>query len=171
MGLWSEQVVPRLVEKVLGSRQHDHLREQTCAGLTGDVVEIGFGSGRNIPHYPPAVRRVSAVEPSDLAWSMSARRRDGSPVPVERAGLDGQALPFADGSFDSALSTWTLCTVPDPLAALRELARVLVPAAACCSSSTAPPPTPTCCAGSTAWTRCSDASRRAATSADPSTRC
>lgn len=127
VGLWGEQVVPRLVEKALGSRQHDRLRQQTCAGLTGDVVEIGFGSGRNVPHYPAAVQRVTAVEPSGVAWQMSARRRADSLVPVDRAGLDGQVLPFADASFDSALSTWTLCTVPDPVAALRELARVLRP--------------------------------------------
>ena len=127
MTLWSEQVVPRLVEKALGGRQHDRLRQQTCAGLSGDVVEIGFGSGRNVPHYPTDVRQVSAVEPSDVAWRLSARRRASSPVRVERAGLDGQALPFPDSSFDDALSTWTLCTIPDPVTALREVARVLRP--------------------------------------------
>lgn len=112
---------------MLGSRQHERLRQQACAGLSGDVIEIGFGSGRNVPHYPTGVRQVTAVEPSDVAWRLSAPRRAACPVPVERAGLDGQLQPFSDSSFDSALSTWTLCTIPDPIAALRQVARVLRP--------------------------------------------
>lgn len=127
MSTWSQQVVPRLVEKVLGNRQHDRLRQQTFAGVFGDVVEIDFGSGRNVPHYPAGVRQVTAVEPSDVAWRLSAPRRAASPVRVERAGLDGQSLPFPDSSFDDAVSTWTLCTIPEPVAALREAARVLRP--------------------------------------------
>ncbi len=130
MGLWSRQVVPHLVDKALGSRQHDRLRQQTCAGLRGDVLELGFGSGRNTPHYPAAVRSVTAIEPSDLAWRLSAERRHASTAPVARAGLDGQALPLPDDSVDSALSTWTLCTIPEPVAALREVVRVLRPGGA-----------------------------------------
>jgi ubiquinone/menaquinone biosynthesis C-methylase UbiE len=95
--------------------------------LTGEVVEVGFGSGPNVEFYPAAVERVRAVEPSDLAWRLAAERVAGSPVPIERAGLDGQSLPFADGTFDAALTTYTMCTVPDPGAALRELRRVLKP--------------------------------------------
>ena len=99
-----------------------------CAGLTGEVVEIGSGSGLNAPYYPPGVRRVLAVEPSDVGWGLAARRVAAARVPVQRVGLDGQALPLADASVDSALSTWTLCTVPDPGRALRErLRRVLRP--------------------------------------------
>ncbi len=127
MALWSEQVVPRLVERVLGSRQHDRLRAQTCAGLAGEVLELGFGSGRNVRHYPTSVTSLSAVEPSDVAWRLSEARRAASPVVTRRSGLDGQRLPFPDDVFDAALSTWTLCTIPDPVAALREVARVLRP--------------------------------------------
>lgn len=127
MGVWTERVLPHVVERALGGRDHERRRAAACARLTGAVVEIGFGSGRCVPHYPASVTSVRAVEPSDVAWRMSAARREASPVPVERAGLDGQALPFADDSFDSALSTWTLCTVPDPVRALRELRRVLRP--------------------------------------------
>jgi SAM-dependent methyltransferase len=126
-GLWSTRVVPRIVNVALGSARQADLRAQVCAGLTGDVVELGFGSGLNIPHYPDGVRQVTAIEPSDLAWSLSAERRQSSAVPVVRSGLDGQDLPFDDGSFDTALSTWTLCTIPDPVAALREVRRVLRP--------------------------------------------
>ncbi len=105
----------------------DPVRVRTCAGLSGRVVEIGFGSGRNVPFYPAEVTSVSAVEPADNGWRMAARRVAASPIPVERAGLDGQSLPFEDDSFDSALSTWTLCTIPDVMAALAEVRRVLVP--------------------------------------------
>lgn len=127
MGVWSEQVVPRVTRKALGAARHHEVRARVCAGLTGEVVEVGFGSGLNVRHYPEAVTRVTAVEPSDVAWRLSAAARDGAPVPVDRAGLDGQRLPFADDAFDTALSTWTLCTIPDPVAALQELRRVLRP--------------------------------------------
>ena len=126
-GWWSTRVVPRITNAALGTQRHAALRAEVCAEMTGDVVELGFGSGLNVPHYPEAVRRVSAVEPSDLAWSLSAERRQTAAVPVLRSGLDGQNLPFEDDSFDTALSTWTLCTIPDPVAALREVRRVLRP--------------------------------------------
>ncbi len=129
MGIYSERVLPRLVDRTCGVPANDRLRARVCAGLRGRVLEIGFGSGRNVPFYPAEVSRVSAVEPADLGWRMAARRIADSPVPVERAGLDGQALPFADNTFDSALSTWTLCTIPDIASALREIRRVLVPGA------------------------------------------
>jgi len=87
------------------------LRGRVCAGLSGDVVEIGFGSGLNVPHYPATVSRVAAVEPSGVAWKLAADRVSASAVPVERAGLDGQALPFEDDTFDCALCTWTMCTI------------------------------------------------------------
>lgn len=103
------------------------LRERVCAGLSGEVVEIGFGSGSNIPFYPAEITGVAAIEPSDLAWELAAERLRGTAVPVERSGLDGQQLSFADNSFDAALSTWTLCTIPDAATALREVHRVLRP--------------------------------------------
>src|SRR4051794_2098209 len=103
------------------------LRRRVCAGLAGDVVEIGFGSGLNVPFYPGAVTRVSAVEPADVAWKLAAKRVGDASDPVQRAGLDGQSLPFADDSFDAAVSTWTLCTIPDIAAALGEVRRVLKP--------------------------------------------
>jgi SAM-dependent methyltransferase len=102
-------------------------RARVCDGLAGEVVEIGFGSGLNVPYYPPAVARVAAVEPADLGWKLAADRIGATAIPVERSGLDGQSLPFADDAFDAALSTWTMCTIPDVDAALRELRRVLKP--------------------------------------------
>jgi ubiquinone/menaquinone biosynthesis C-methylase UbiE len=103
------------------------LRRRVCAGLEGDIVEIGFGSGLNIPFYPDAITHVAAVEPVDLGWKLAAKRVAETSVPVQRSGLDGQSLPFADDSYDHALSTWTMCTIPDVAAALREVRRVLKP--------------------------------------------
>lgn len=131
MGGWrsayDEHVLPRLVDLALREPAHRAARREAAEGLHGRVVEIGFGTGTSLPHYPPAVTGVVAVEPSDGAWRLAAGRVAAAPVPVERGARDAQALPFADGTFDSALSTWTLCTVPDPLAALLELRRVLRP--------------------------------------------
>ena len=121
MRFYESQVLPRALNLACGGRMAEPLRRRVRAGLAGEVVEIGFGSGLNIPFYPAAVTRVAAVEPSDLAWQLAGRRLTAASVPVQRSGLDGQSLPFADGSFDAALSTWTLCTIPDAAAALREV--------------------------------------------------
>ena len=130
MGLWNDRVLPRVVDRSLSAPEVAPLRAAVCGGLRGRVLEIGFGSGLNVPHYPPAVQRVDAVEPSDVGWRLAGPRLTASPVPVQRGGLDGQALPFADDSFDAALSTFSLCTIPDAGAALREVHRVLRPGGA-----------------------------------------
>jgi ubiquinone/menaquinone biosynthesis C-methylase UbiE len=127
MGLYREQVLPRIVNAACGLKAVDPLRSRVCEGLEGDVVELGFGSGLNVPFYPATVTRVSAVEPADVGWKLADKRLRGTSVPVERAGLDGQSLPLADNSYDAALSTWTLCTIPDLAAALAEVRRVLRP--------------------------------------------
>jgi SAM-dependent methyltransferase len=127
MGFYGEQVVPRIINKACGAKTAEPLRRRVCAGLAGGVVELGFGSGHNVPFYPAAVTRVTAVEPSDVGWQLAAERVKAATVPVQRAGLDGQSLPFPDDSFDAALTTWTLCTIPDVGAALREVRRVLKP--------------------------------------------
>ena len=127
MGLWTTHVVPRIVDTSLSTAAITPARRRVCAGLTGEVVEIGFGSGLNVPHYPAAVTQVQAVEPSDVGWGLAAARLAASRVPVVRAGLDAELLPFADRSFDAALSTFTMCVIPDLPGALAELRRVLRP--------------------------------------------
>jgi ubiquinone/menaquinone biosynthesis C-methylase UbiE len=127
MGLYGEHVLPRIVNCVCGLKQVAPLRERVCEGLEGDVVEIGFGSGHNVPFYPEAVTRVAAIEPADVGWKLAEKRLRETSVPVQRSGLDGESLPFEDDSFDAALSTWTMCTIPDVAAALAELRRVLKP--------------------------------------------
>jgi SAM-dependent methyltransferase len=127
MAFWTDRVVPRITDRALSSREVMEMRALACAGLTGRVLEIGFGSGLNVGLYPDAVTRLDAVEPSGLGWSLSARRRAGSRVPIERTGLDGPRLSAADGQYDAVLSTFTLCTIPDVGRALAEVRRVLAP--------------------------------------------
>jgi ubiquinone/menaquinone biosynthesis C-methylase UbiE len=127
VSIYADHVLPHIIDFACNMKQARHQRDRVCAGLKGRVVEIGFGSGLNVGRYPSGVTEVAAVEPSDVAWKMAQKRIKDSTVPVTRAGLDGQALPFEDDSFDVALSTWTLCTIPDADLALRELRRVLRP--------------------------------------------
>lgn len=127
MGIYAERVLPRIINVACGMAPANALRERVCAGLSGEVVEIGFGSGLNVPFYPATVSRVAAIEPADLGWRLAAKRLAASTVPVDRAGLDGQELPFDDDTFDCAVSTWTMCTIPDVEAALLEVRRVLRP--------------------------------------------
>jgi ubiquinone/menaquinone biosynthesis C-methylase UbiE len=127
MGLYGDHILPRIVNTCCGMKANQDMRRRVCEGLAGEVVEIGFGSGHNVPFYPESVTRVAAVEPADTAWKLAEKRLMESRVPIERSGLDGQSLPFEDDSFDCAVSTWTMCTIPDVDAALHELRRVLKP--------------------------------------------
>jgi SAM-dependent methyltransferase len=129
MGIYGEQILPRIINVACGLKAVAPLRQRVCERLEGDVVEIGFGSGLNVPFYPRAVSRVAAIEPADVGWKLAEKRLRETTVPVQRSGLDGQSLPFPDDSFDAALSTWTMCTIPDIAAALSELRRVLKPGA------------------------------------------
>ncbi|HVW31234.1 MAG TPA: class I SAM-dependent methyltransferase, partial [Acidimicrobiia bacterium] len=127
MGIYEDAVLPRIINVACGLKPLRAHRAKACAGLSGRVLEVGFGSGLNIPFYPPEVTAVAAVEPADTGWKLAAKRRASATVPIERNGLDGQSLPLADGSCDAALSTFTLCTIPDVRAALAEIRRVLKP--------------------------------------------
>jgi ubiquinone/menaquinone biosynthesis C-methylase UbiE len=127
MGCYGEQVLPRIVNVACGTKTVEPLRQRVCEGLAGEVVEIGFGSGLNVPFYPAGVTRVAAVEPADVGWKLADKRLRAASVPVQRSGLDGQSLPFPDDTYDCALSTWTLCTIPDVATALGEVRRVLKP--------------------------------------------
>jgi ubiquinone/menaquinone biosynthesis C-methylase UbiE len=127
MGFYQDQILPRFIDCVLGGRQMAPVRSRVVAGLAGDVLEVGFGSGLNVPHYPADVKRVQAVDPATVGRKLAAKRVTASPVPVDYVGLDGQSLPLEEDSIDHALVTWTLCTIPDAGGALREIHRVLRP--------------------------------------------
>jgi SAM-dependent methyltransferase len=127
MGWWAERVVPHIVDRTLRTKPVGRLRDRALAGLEGDVLEIGFGSGLTLGHYPEAVTHVRAVEPSEVARRLASPRIGASAIPVEFVGLDGQSLTMPDASVDHAVSTFSLCTIPDADAALREVRRVLRP--------------------------------------------
>ena len=126
MGFYDDQVLPRFIDVMLGKRMED-VRARVAAGLSGDVLELGFGSGRNLPHAPAAVTRFMAVEPAAASRTLAAERVAAAPFPVEWVGLDGQDLPLESDSVDHVLVTWTLCTIPHVDSALRETHRVLRP--------------------------------------------
>ena len=129
MGFYQRQVQPRMLDVFMGTKTLDEIRARVCVGLTGDVLEIGHGSGRNLRHLPREVTGVWAVEPSTVGLRLSMKRRSTSAPPVVIGGDDAQSLPFPDDRFDAALSTWTLCGIPDAGTALSEIARVLKPGA------------------------------------------
>ncbi len=130
MGFYGDQVLPRVIDFALRGGGFARLRARVTAGLAGEVLEIGFGSGLNVPHYPPGVTRVRAVDPSAAGRGLAAKRVTACAVPVDYIGADAQLLPVDDASVDHVLSTWTLCTVPDPGQALAEVWRVLRPGGA-----------------------------------------
>jgi len=125
--LWDDHLLPRFINVFCGTGEIARHREDVVAGLRGSIVEIGFGSGLNVPLYPAEISTVYAVDPSSIGRKLGAKRVKASSIPVEYVGLDGQELPLGDESVDGALSTFTLCTIPDVGRALGELYRVLRP--------------------------------------------
>lgn len=127
MGFYQDQVLPRFQDKVMGRKPNRAVRARVCEGLHGAVVEIGFGTGLNARYYPTEVTKVVAIEPSQVCMRIAQPRIAKSSVPVEYGGLTGERLDLPSGEFDAALSTWTLCTIPNMDAALAEIRRVLKP--------------------------------------------
>ena len=126
MGFHSDQILPRATDVIMAAKQLGPIRARVAAELDGEVLEVGFGSGLNIAHYPSAVHRVRAVDPATLGRKLAAKRLATSPTPVEFAGLHGQHLPVDSQSVDHVLATWTLCSIPQPERTLAEI-RVLRP--------------------------------------------
>ena len=127
VGVYGEQVLPRLIDKVMDNDDIRALRRQALEGISGVVLEIGFGSGLNVALYPPEVTKVYAIDPATVGRKLAAERIDKSNITVEFIGLDGEDIPLADESVDNAASSFTLCTIPDEARALREVHRVLKP--------------------------------------------
>jgi ubiquinone/menaquinone biosynthesis C-methylase UbiE len=127
MGIYRDRILPRVTDAVMDRGELALIRGRVCAGLSGDVLEIGFGSGLNVPHYPPGVTRVLAVDPAVLGRRLAAGRLARSPVPVEHIGPDAQSLALPAASVDHVLVTWVLCTIAQAGLALSEVHRVLRP--------------------------------------------
>ncbi len=124
---YAERVLPVVIDKACASPGCSEPRAAVVAGTHGTVLEIGFGSGHNLRHYPAAVERLLAVEPAARAIELAGPRIEQVAFGVEVVGLDGQRLPVDDQSVDCVVSTFTLCTIPDVTAALAEVRRVLRP--------------------------------------------
>jgi ubiquinone/menaquinone biosynthesis C-methylase UbiE len=127
MGLYDRYVLPWLTHVSMQTPTARKERERYVPLASGRVLEIGMGSGLNLPFYGSGVARVTGIEPS----AGLRRRAEGAarraPFPVEVLDASAEAIPLPDGSFDTVVTSWTLCTIPDAARALREMRRVLVP--------------------------------------------
>jgi ubiquinone/menaquinone biosynthesis C-methylase UbiE len=112
---------------VMGGEEFQRLRTTALRDARGEVLEIGFGTGLNLPHYPAGISSLSLVDPACILPQKAAERAARVPFPVHRQHITAETLPFRDYQFDSVVSTWTLCTIPDPVKALHEIRRVLKP--------------------------------------------
>ena len=131
MGFYAKHILPLCLDKACGVKPVQKQREKIVPLAMGKVLEIGIGSGLNLPHYNfNAVSDITGVDPDDHIWKRSAANRAACPVPVNRVGLSGEEILMDDSSMDSVVVTYTLCTIADPVKALREMARILRPGGA-----------------------------------------
>ena len=130
MNLYQRWIVPRLVELAMGQPQMQDYRRKLVPEAHGRVLEIGVGSGMNLPFYAGDVREVVGVDPSEELLEMARQRAAGAGRQVTLTRADAASLPLDDASFDAIVMTWTLCSIADPAAALGEMRRVLKPGGA-----------------------------------------
>lgn len=128
MGFYDRYILPTCVDLVMRTGQSKKFRRKVLVAARGDVLELGVGSGLNLPLYPDLVSSVVGVDPSGRLLKMAAKRARGAPRPVRLIGGSAEALPFPSSRFDTVVTAWTLCSIPDPGAALAEVRRVLRPA-------------------------------------------
>ena len=127
MSFYENVILPRLMNLMMANKYATEERKKTLADVRGTVLEVGFGSGRNLPWYPPGVLRVVGVDPSRTSAKLARKRIAAARFPVEYVAATGEQIDAADHSFDCVVSTFTLCTIPDPALALRQMSRVLKP--------------------------------------------
>jgi len=128
MGFYDRHILPHVIDMACGMKPIRYQRAKVVPQAQGRVLEIGIGSGLNLPFYDPAkVEKLWGLEPADEIRRMAEKAAKGSPFPVEFIGLPGETIPLDSGSVDTVVTTYTLCTIPDAVAALREMRRVLKP--------------------------------------------
>ncbi len=127
MRLYSELIFPYLCDFFLNRPQVAVQRQHALALASGHVLEVGFGTGLNLPHYPPAVSRITAADPNLGMHRLARRRIKASKIPVMHCALRGERIPFGDSHFDCVVSTFTLCSIAGVAQALGEMHRVLKP--------------------------------------------
>lgn len=127
MGLYSHHIFPRLMDWVMAGEEFRRLRTELLAHVHSEVLELGIGTGLNLPHYSKAITWLHAVDPANLLPKIVTERGASRSFPIRIQRVTAESLPYDDRSFDFVVSTWTLCTIPDPVKALREVSRVLKP--------------------------------------------
>jgi SAM-dependent methyltransferase len=127
MGFYRDRIVPSIIDVVMRNADAARRRAVLVPQARGRVLEVGIGSGLNLPFYSRDVTALVGVEPSAKLAAMTRRRTDGVPFPVEVIERSAEELPLEAGSFDSVVTTWVLCSIPDAVRALREMRRVLAP--------------------------------------------
>lgn len=128
MGFYDKHVLPRFINCACGTKPIMKQREKVLPLASGTVLEIGIGTGLNLPLYDAAkVDRVIGIDPSENSWELAAERVASVDFPVEFLGLPGEQIPLEDNSVDTVMVTYSLCTIPDPVKALEGMARVLRP--------------------------------------------
>jgi ubiquinone/menaquinone biosynthesis C-methylase UbiE len=125
MNLYRRVIFPQLLDLALSGERMERYRRQLLAHVQGAVLEIGFGTGLNLSCYPEHIRKITGVDPNPGMGSLARRRIASSPIAVDWQVADAQELPFPSQSFDSVVSTWTLCSIPNVAKALGEIRRVL----------------------------------------------
>ena len=127
MILYERWVLPPLLDRAMHQQQIEKYRRNLIPAARGTVLEIGVGSGLNLRHYGAEVTRVVGLDPSRRLLSMARPRARAAKPPVDLMEGSATAIPLGDASIDTLVMTWTLCSIPDPLAALGEMRRVLRP--------------------------------------------
>jgi ubiquinone/menaquinone biosynthesis C-methylase UbiE len=127
MNFYAQHLFPRLMDRMMSMGSFQKLRADLLKDVRGEVLEIGYGTALNLPLYPAGVSQLVMIDPARLLPSRVAQRmaQVGFPVAIEQQ--PAESLPFPDQRFDFVVSTWTLCTIPDPVRALGEIRRVLKP--------------------------------------------
>ena len=127
MGFYHDRILPHIINLAMSTKAIKAERRRCLEPVAGVVLEVGFGSGLNLPFYPASVTKLVGVDPSAISARLARTRIEAAPFPVEIIGLSAEKLPMGDGSVDAIVSTFTLCTIPDAAGALREMRRVLKP--------------------------------------------
>ena len=127
LNCYDKWIIPSLLDFFMGNREMTRYRSRLVPRARGVVLEVGVGSGLNLPFYGAQVQRLYAVDPSEQLLRRARERARSVKFPVEFFARSGDAVPLQDHSMDTVLITFSLCTIPDPLAALREMQRVLKP--------------------------------------------
>jgi ubiquinone/menaquinone biosynthesis C-methylase UbiE len=127
MSLYQRYIIPRLTHLAMRQKQLLPFRQRLVGAAEGRVLEIGIGSGLNLPLYGGAANSVIGLEPSPELLRMARERASTAPAPVTLLGESAEAIPLDSRSIDTVVMTWTLCTIPDATRALAEMRRVLKP--------------------------------------------